>query len=282
MFFNSREFHAYLHEPSPSRRPALHSVLAYHGKSSDSTLTYEEARVFLSAMKKRILSRDFFADNSSTFNGFSVFKFLRPWSVVPALRNFRPPVGDYGIGVEVEFGFRQLSDARYIANKIKSWKYVAMDYEGGRYGIETTFAPTLYSKWGRRSQAWRYVRLLELNTERLANHHGNAQVGTHINVSKGGVDRFSPYGTRRSLINSVLSNLSSEHHQRYFGRRPYGYINDMGSWVEMKLFDSVADTAALNRYVNIAVSLVDLMTDETAPITTPTVLAALEAGYTKR
>lgn len=212
-----------------------------------------------------------------------VSKWYRPWHVVPELENWSAPVGDYGVGVEIELGFRSIEAARQVANHVKNWKYITLDFEGGAIPIEATFPPTKYSTFGTKSQAVRYVKYLEGNSGLVTPHDGrNRAVGTHVNVSKGGVIDYSQYGSRTNYVNNILENrLSSTQQNKYFGRRPYGYIYNRGRFYEMKLFNSVTDPATLRRYVNIAVSLMELITD-TREISTESVVEALERGYNGR
>jgi hypothetical protein len=80
-------------------------------------------------------------------------------------------------------------------------------------------------------------------------------------------------------------HLSSELKVKYFGRHPYGYGYRRGNinnhWIEWKLFNSTPDPEAVERYINIAVSLAKLLRDG-APINDQSVAAALEAGYNGR
>lgn len=221
---------------------------------------------------------------SVTFSGdyydnVALYKFTRPWDVVDKLRRFTVPEGDFSVGVEVEYGFVNREAASSVITFVRNWRHVACDREGGTYGVETTFPPTLYSKLNSKSQVFRYVKFLQEHQHLLTDHWG--MVGTHINVGYG--SRCDSQRLRD--VNTYLGGLSDELKVKYFGRRPYGYGYLRGSngnhWVEWKLFNSTPDPEAVKRYINIAVSITKLLRDG-APITTESVAAALEVGYNGR
>jgi len=228
-------------------------------------------------------------------NYYHLGKIARPWDVVPRLRDFRAPEGDYSVGLEVEYGFSSVASARETISFVANWKNVCIDREGGTFGVETTFPPMLFSKITNKQPVFRYLRHLKEKEGRLASHLG--RVGTHVNVGswQGG---FSDW--LLGALSSALSyRLSDEDKRKYFGRMPYGYLYQRGSYVEYKLFNSTTDITAVRRYINIAVSLTKLLDEyRHAPIVIgvdPTshnsqdggastfpreaVLAALERGY---
>ena len=253
-------------------------------------------RKLLAAVRKGIVAR-----RSAIYFGndcVDLYKWRRPWDVVPKLRNFTPPEGDYGIGVEVEMGFNSVDDASFIANKIKNWKYVAIDVEGGNWPIEATFAPVLYSKLSSKTQVFRYLKLLTQHSDKVHKHDEGSMVGTHINVSKGGA-RYTDETRLRRMYFALLSQrvsvptyerdcqdlgnnpLTRDECYKYFNRVPYGGCYSQSTYIEYKLFNSTTDVKALRRYINIAVSLTDLLYS-TNLINYDSVRAALEAGYNKR
>lgn len=233
---------------------------------------------YVKACKKAILSRDLEVDEYANY----LNKWDRPWHVVPAIKNFKPPVGDYGIGIEVEMGFTSLENAQYIAQAISNWRHIAIDEEGGSFPLEVTFPPFLYSKLSAKSQPCRYLQLLKKNKRRVEKHHGDYDsVGIHVNVSKGGVSRYDNY--RICEVNDILEErLSLRQWHKYFGREPYGYGNDYGKKdvIEWKMFNSVTDYKVLKRYINIAVALTDLVASD-VNITKEVVMNALNLGYNK-
>lgn len=253
-------------------------------------------RKLLAAVRKGIVDRHSAIDFGNEC--VDLYKWLRPWDVVPKLRNFTPPEGDYGIGVEVEMGFNSEDDASFIANKIKNWKYVAIDVEGGSWPIEATFAPVLYSKLSSKTQVFRYLKLLTQHSDKVHKHDEAHMVGTHINVSKGGAG-YAAESRRRRMYFALLSQMISvptyerdcqdlgnnpltrDECYKYFNRIPYGGCYSRSTHIEYKLFNSTTDVKALRRYINIAVSLTDLLYS-TDPINHDSVRAALEAGYNKR
>lgn len=213
----------------------------------------------------------------------SLGKIPRPWNIVPALRDFSPPEGDFGIGIEVEYGFVSAAAAKEVMFHVRNWKHVALDREGGPHGVETTFPPILYSKLNKRDKPFRYLNYLSSNPQLLHNHCPGAFVGTHINISA----HIAINDDRRHAANDLIVHLTEEQNTKYFGRRPYGYINSRSEnpegngYVEMKLFNSTTCPVTLRRYIDIGVSLVKLIISDT-PITNESVVAALEAGYNGR
>lgn len=209
-------------------------------------------------------------------------KWTRPWEVVPELRDFRPPEGDYGVGIEIEMGFNSLADSQYIARKVKRWQYITLDYEGGDHPIEATFPPVKYSRFNKSSQSIRYLKLLKANKERVYDHAPDRSVGTHVNVSVGSNPRLDGY--RVQAINNVLRDMDYLPRYRYFGRHPYGYgeVRNFGesAFVEWKLFNSTIEPKRLQQYVDIAVELTALVAAE-GIIDMDTVTAAAERGYKK-
>lgn len=242
--------------------------------------TFKNVRGYVKACKTAIVDRDYCADFGDRPQ---VSKWWRPWDVVPKLSAFRPEVGDYGIGVEVEMGFRNMAGSRRIANLIKNWRYIAVDIEGGDYPIEATFPPVLYSKLSSKTQVFRYLKLLRDNIDCVHPHRQDDFVGTHINVSKGGLSRYdrgrvdTMYYLLRGLRNT---NTRREDCYKYFGRFPYGGVYDREGYLEFKLFNSTTDSKALKRYINVAVALTDLIDSDTT-IDEDSMFAACEAGYNK-
>ena len=106
MFFSQKEFIA-----------AVNAGTIYFGGSDARKPAF--LRSYVRQCKQAILDRQTgFNDSNGTYYG--VGKWYRPWFVVPKLRDFAPPEGDYGIGVEIELGFNTLEDAKFVANKVKN------------------------------------------------------------------------------------------------------------------------------------------------------------------
>ena len=246
--------------------------------SYGSPVSKSKVKKYVKACKASILSRD--THLGEEFDYDYVGKWTRPWDVVPSLRNFKPPVGDYGIGVEVEMGFTSLENAQYISKAISNWRHITIDEEGGAYPLEVTFPPFLYSKLSAKSQPCRYLKLLKKESYRVARHYTDAEVGTHVNVSKGGVERFRE--RRIYTVSDILERLPKRLEHKFFGRTPYGYGNICGkeSVIEWKLFNSVTDYKVLKRYINIAVALTDVVASD-VEITKEVVMNALNNGYNK-
>lgn len=276
MLYSAREFQFAVHDPNVNYY-GLSQIRHYNGK---------QLATFLKNVKQAILDRDthvsLHVEGARLDPGYSsnipVGKFLRPWAVVPALRDFCPPAGEFGVGVEVEMGFLRPEYTREMLEKIKNWKYITIDLEGGPNGAEVTFPPMLYSKFGRDSQACRYLRLLESMSEMLNHHNEDDMVGTHVNVS---TDQPVNCPRLRAVDSILRLDLSSDLCRKYFGRgTPYRYGVDRGNYIEWKLFNSQTNWKVLRRYVDVAVALTALIHSEEG-INTDSVLAALEAGYNK-
>lgn len=279
MFFSASEFMEYINSYE-----GRYTRYNYFGSYRRITLT--QARSFMRQVRKAIVDRRMEHDLEESAHSVVLYKWLRPWHVVPKLREFAPPPGEFGVGVEVECGFISERAASTIADKIKNWKYVAIDYEGGTYPIEATFPPFIYSKMHNdRTQVLRYIKLLSDNYSLVDSNLANLwAVGFHVNVSKGGTDGRCVIvnDTRLEDINDFLHELTEEEDFRYFNRNPYGFLYSRGNgrWVEMKLFKSTTDVATARRYIHTAVALADLLYSDNA-ITEETVRAALETGYNK-
>lgn len=288
MYFSAKELHAHVLRKNESYRNSVHRNFLAIAFPQEATLpggyfntelqtrypfSLNLVQVVLRTAKAKIANRD--------HDNYKYGKWYRPWDVVPKLRNWSAPEGDFGVGIEVEMGFQSREAAARIAHAVKNWKYITLDFEGGTHPIEATFPPTCYSKFGDKSQAVRYVKLLQENADLVVHHDESSMVGTHVNVSKGGVGSYS--NDRIEYVNHVISyHLSHEQKRRFFGRsRPYGLINNQDRFMEMKMFNSTIDPEAVKRYVNVAVSLAKLITS-TDTINNDSVVAALETGYNGR
>ncbi|UFK09566.1 hypothetical protein [Xanthomonas phage DES1] len=302
MYFSAKEFYeavvagrAYVMKPASDgwyRRNIDSNVQAARRRYPNevelingAAVTFKEAKAFLAKAKRTIINREYLNHNDVGIG--NVYKWLRPWNVVPKLKNFAPSDGDFGVGVEVEMGFVSTGAAVEICNDCKNWKYVTADHEGGAYPIEMTFPPMLYSKISNKSQVMRYMDLLTQKRHLVMEHHENQMVGTHVNVSVSAelasrTSRATTGQRNRRLIDILMNHLSAAQHNKYFGRHPYGYVYNQGTFWECKLFNSTTDKAAVKRYINIAVGLVKLMYDTEIEITLDNVVARLEKGYNKK
>ena len=284
MFYSNKEFIAACFAPGGLDNQSSGDTYRLRRLINDGAKRKDIAKL-LSKVKQSIVNRDTYYNLN--FKGqdysFGTCKWFRPWDIVPALRNYVPPEGDYGIGVEVEIGFTTREAARRIIGLISRWKHITVDYEGPAQPAEVTFPPVLYSKFSSRSQACKYLKLLAANASDVYRHGSGSSTGTHINVSKGGVASFNSDRTYNIAI--TLDSLSRTQEIKYFGRMPYGYVNRRASggthYLEYKLFNSTKDWRVLRRYVDIAVALTDLIADTTIPINRETVVEALEEGYNK-
>lgn len=275
MFFSAKEFYNFC-----STRPgAVDEVRDYFNLPYNARVTKKQFSKYLGVVKQAIVDRQHTIE-TDTGDEITISKWYRPWVVVPALRNYEAPLGEYAVGIEIEFGFRSQDASRLVAEHIANWRYVALDYEGGSNPIEATFAPVEYNKFNGNSQASRYLKFLHTNRHLVTQHGLYSMVGTHINVSKGGA---RPDASRRILANSYMSDLSADQKLKYFGRStPYAYTRQGdGNYVECKMFNSVTDWKRLRQYVDIAVSICDLIYSS-RHISATSVLRALEAGYNKR
>lgn len=279
MYFSNKEFHDYVNNQMDSYTRSVYKRGFLDTTCRDeqvASLTLKETTTILRKVKQRLTNRNL--EN----NHVGLGKWLRPWHVVPALRNFAAPEGDFGIGVEVEMGFTSLEAVRDVAWKIKNWKNITLDREGGTYPLEVTFPVMLYSKINKRSQVMRYLDILNSVRSTVVDHRTTGgSVGTHINVSMGSEREIGQYYPRMSDINVVISQLTADQHIKYFGRRPYGYLYNRRTYVEFKLFNSQLDPKRLQQYIDIAVSLTKLVPTSAGEINRTTVVAALEEGFNK-
>lgn len=266
----------------------LYSAKQFHQfyKNFRRAATPADSANIMRAVKDAIVSRrgSVYVDGET----FGVTKFYRPWDVVPELKNFTAPVGDFSIGIEVECGFNTITAARNLCRTIRNWRNIAIDAEGGTNGIETTFPPMLYSKLNMQSPCLKYIKLLE-TADRYV-HNPENYVGIHVNVGWNGIGNWTDaHLARQSELNTIIRGrgygsthpaLSDEVHVKYFGRCNHGCMYLQSRHLEFKLFDTVTDPKVVRRYIDTAVSLAALFKDESTPITAETVLAALERGYT--
>lgn len=251
MFYSAKDLSAYFQEKGV---PGW----AFHQRTKIPSADIKSTRKFLRAFHEDIRMRN---DNAwHNKSGVEIYKFLRPWDVVEKLASFEPPVGDYGIGVEVECGFNAIEYSREARAFVSRWHNVAVDTEGSYYGTETTFKPILLSKLSSKSQCMRYVAKLGEMQQECKLNIGEYD-GTHVNVSIGGVnDNFIDEGE----VEDVMGYLTSAQNLKYFGRTsPYGYA--FGRWtanskpfVEWKLFRTTTDPEVLRRYIHTAVALTEL------------------------
>lgn len=277
-FFSAKDLAAYYNnQGSYYDRPLIMAPITNQpgqtARQQPSQLSISTAKLVITTAKRLIVNR---TDTLAIIHA-GLSKWIRPWDVVPKLANFTAEEDDFSIGIEVEMSFKTADDASYIASKVINWKHVAIDAEGGTFGLEVTFPPMLYSKFNSKSKAAMYLKLLSVNINKVCKHSANIDaIGTHINV--GWKHCHNP--NRTSEICVVLVDLSNEYAYKYFGRRPYGYLYNRGNFIEFKLFNSVTDWKVLRRYVDIAVALAELCKSN-RDINTDTVMEALELGYNK-
>jgi hypothetical protein len=262
------------------------------GLPSNAVLQPEHSAKVLRKIKKGIANREQMIRICE--QNMYVSKWMRPWNVVPKLRNFRPAEGDYGVGVEVELGFETLEASRTVAKHVRRWQYITLDYEGGANPIELTFPPIPYSKLGKNSQVMRYLSYLSANRQLVRPHPvDGGHVGTHVNVSCGHMPLIdygrleSVNGWLRHITGFMMNGFTAEQRAasiKYFGRKPYGLGNMLETgrkWIEWKLFNSTIDPARFRQYADIAVSLTRLVCSNEA-ISREAVVQALEDGHSGR
>lgn len=278
MYFSANELYNYLVSFAGWEREGV-----IHDAGESKFTKRAVARIHKRAIKA-VMDRD--CDGYCEENGkeyySNVWKWYRPWEVVPSLRNWQAPAGDFGVGIEIELGFDEWDTANSIMKAVRHWKYITMDFEGcGDYPIEATFPPVCYSKFGPKSQACRYLKLVD---GKAIEHDEEEMVGTHINVSVGGREHRDRSG-RREAVNSIIEYYNDDfgavRQERYFGREPYGGIRSAGTHYECKMFNSVTDWKVLRRYVDISIELVKLIESEEV-IDASSVIAACERGYSLR
>lgn len=278
MYFSANEFYNYLNDSQPwVREDIIHD--AGESKFTKRAVARIHKRA-IAAVMAREESAYHEEDGKEYYSG--VWKWHRPWDVVPSLKNWQAPAGDFGVGIEIELGFNDWYAVHGIMRTVRRWKYITMDFEGcGDYPIEATFPPVCYSKFGPKSQACRYLKLVD---GKALWHDEEEMVGTHINVSVGGRahrDNAARRGSVNSIIEYYHNGFSVEHQEKYFGRRPYGGIRSAGTHYECKMFNSVTDWKVLRRYVDISIELIKLIESEEV-INASSVIAACERGYSLR
>lgn len=253
-----------------------------HESVTGPSVTLAEAAAYLKAAKNAIITRTYRLEDGTTVST----KWYRPWDIVPALANWRPPQGDYGVGVEIEMGFRSVEVAARIADQCKNWRYVTADHEGGSYPIEMTFPPVKYSALNlKRSAMFRYLDILTANRDDVVQHASGNMVGTHINVST--PNDSARIGGRMSRMGQYFrESMSAAEQNRFFGRRPYGGIyhhtnaGNGASFYELKLFNSTIDKNRLAQYIHIGVAILQLAESQ-QELTHDNIVAALERGLAK-
>lgn len=265
MFFSAKQLYA-------SGIMSEYDLEEFDGK--DLPVSLNRIKKYVRACKKAIVAREEFAE---AFGDVEVFKWWRPWEVVPSLKEFKAPDGEYAVGIEVEACFIDRGQA--VAKKVQHWKNIAIDFEGNSEMMEVTFPPTLYSKMSSKQQHFRYLNLLRKEATWKDHKDEDEFVGIHVNVSKGGK---TVYYYRVERLSYILRDLTHSENLKYFGREPYSYANNYGgNYVEFKLFNSTTDAKVLRRYIHIAVALADIIYGE-QEITAELVRTALSTAYNKR
>lgn len=270
MFFSAKQLYA---------SGVVNHYELYDFDGKDLPVSLNRVKAYVRACKKAIVEREQYVVGDECSDGGDVFKWYRPWQVVPSLKEFKAPDGEYAVGIEVEACFSDRGKA--VASKVQHWKNIAIDFEGEEEMMEVTFPPTLYSKMSSKQQHFRYIKLLSKDPTWLDHNDEDCDagfVGIHVNVSKGGCTVSS---TRVGQVTNGLRELSGEENLKYFGRDPYSYANNyQGNYVEFKLFDSTTDPKVLRRYIHIAVALADIIYGE-QEINIDLVRSALSTAYNK-
>lgn len=200
-----------------------------------------------------------------------VYKWFRPWDInrgcVPT-----PGPGDFTIGLEMERRFNDVWGAGRAAAWAARLRRVALDTEGQPRQLELTFPPILYSSYLKnpgRSQWERYAAYL---AEHPSEHRDAQFMGTHINVGMGSRPNSAEVGRLDIVLyrtaggHAGAESWSNEDRVTLFGRaQPYGFIYNQGTFLEYKMFQTVADPKALRKYIKVAVELTRIIRDGTLP-----------------
>ena len=104
MYVSAKELHR---EFDPGNANMRHAIL-WRDRTRRPGLSTVAKR--LRKIKQTILDREYDAEIGDYCT--SVTKWLRPWDVVPKLKNFWPEADDFGVGVEIEYGFCSEEDAQ--------------------------------------------------------------------------------------------------------------------------------------------------------------------------
>lgn len=292
MYFNAKQLQQFLNGTTTGRsyKPYvvatfIDGVSRYNISSrrvqelSSTTVSLETCTKIMRRANAALARRD-----QDEMSRLGLFKWIRPWDVVPKLRNIVAPQGDFTVGVEIEMGFASQAAASLVAQKVMRMRNVTADWEGGTYPIEATFPPSLYSKFGAKSPAVKYVKFLAANRDIL--RHSGFHVGTHVNVGSPELNATPNRAGRLMAVNEHLMTLSSEDKAKYFGRAQpyrYGLMQQSGggnAFIEWKLFNSSHEVPRFCSYVHTGVELVRLIASR-AGITATSVRDALDTGYHK-
>ncbi len=292
MYFNAKQLQQFLNETTIGRNNKAYVVSAFVDGVHRYSLTSRRIReisatpVSLKTCTKimRRANAALARRDQDEMSNLGLFKWIRPWDVIPKLRNIVAPQGDFTVGVEIEMGFASQAAASLVAQKVLRMRNVTADWEGGTYPIEATFPPSLYSKFGAKSPAVKYVKFLAANLDIV--RHSGYHVGTHVNVGSPELNATPDRLARLITVNDHLMALSSEDKAKYFGRASpyrYGILQQSGggnAFIEWKLFNSSHEVPRFCSYVHTGVELVRLIASSEA-ITATSVRAALDTGYHK-
>lgn len=292
MYFNAKQLHQFLNETDIGRSNKAYVVSAFIDGTNRYSLTsqriqeinnspvsLETCTIIMRRANAALARRD-----QDEMSNLGLFKWIRPWDVIPKLRNIVAPPGDFTVGVEIEMGFASQAASSLVAKKVLRMRNVTADWEGGTYPIEATFPPALYSKFGPKSPSVKYVEFLAANLSIL--RHSGHYVGTHVNVGSPELNANPNRVGRLAAVNGYLQSLSSEDKAKYFGRAaPYRYgimqqSSGGNAFVEWKLFNSSHEVPRFCSYVHTGVELVRLIASD-IPITEASVRRALDTGYHK-
>jgi len=98
MYVSAKELHE---EFNPGNSSMRRAILWFDRQRKPSLYTVAKR---LRKIKQAILDRDYdtIVHDCDDADYTSVTKWLRPWDVVPKLKNFWPEADDFGVGVEIE------------------------------------------------------------------------------------------------------------------------------------------------------------------------------------
>lgn len=214
---------------------------------------------------------DYIAERAKSFT-FPWQKDMRPHDIVPSLRDFKVPAGDFSVGLEIEH--RMTSDARHKAvDWLRNEPRACMDADGGSL-FEATFPPILFSEitddWG----PYRYSRFL--HAEKLTAASYALGIGIHVNV---GSDPETMKKANANIYYGWDGFPNREKNQKYFNRQPYGGIYQQagGKFWEMKMFACTTDVDKIGWYATAGVAI--LKTFAAGKSTADSIYAALEVAY---
>lgn len=205
-------------------------------------------------------------------NGYVRAKVLRPWELDDQLYASLDRAEPWW-GFEFETGYvGRDSRAAAVGHVWDNYTGTCFDAEGeGDSAVEITFGPEEASKFADgTAQALRFIDWLDANPGRVY-QGGNANVGTHINISHPAMTRHNRHDICVSMNRSLGAIPRNQEgvgdtRQLMFGRAAlYGGFFEQGGttdsvWLEGKLFRTAYTRPVFDRYLKVCNALTAALT----------------------